>query len=117
MSRNDTCTRRQFCFNPTATTQIYTLSLHDALPILQLRRSRARSDRGLGRGEEPRRAEKPARDAPRPDRKSTRLNSSHPSISYAVFCLKKKRGKRIDYRSLCNDVNDRRWQVAAEQSS
>src|SRR6266704_6366764 len=67
-----------FFFNDTATTEIYTLSLHDALPIWSCRpisptiptcwRSRA----------------------PRPDRKSTRLNSSHVSISYAVFCLKKK---------------------------
>src|SRR6266487_5113574 len=65
-----------FFFNDTATTEIYTLSLHDALPI---------SPRP------PRRS--PACGCwpwwPGPDRKSTRLNSSHPSISYAVFCLKK----------------------------
>src|SRR5689334_24774744 len=71
-----------FFFNDTATTEIYTLSLHDALPI-----SRCRRRRLLGRS---------ADRSPRPhrrqrDRKSTRLNSSHSSISYAVFCLKKKK--------------------------
>src|SRR5256885_8096295 len=69
-----------FFFNDTATTEIYTLSLHDALPI-----SPAKSL--------PRRpACRPAR-RPRActDRKSTRLNSSHLVISYAVFCLKKKK--------------------------
>src|SRR6266513_3227583 len=68
-----------FFFNDTATTEIYTLSLHDALPICSgFCRDRARA--------------KAAERAPRPqaDRKSTRLNSSHVSISYAVFCLKKK---------------------------
>src|SRR6267154_4768082 len=67
-----------FFFNDTATTEIYTLSLHDALPISALLPLRARW---------------PAARSPPPDpvdRKSTRLNSSHPSISYAVFCLKKK---------------------------
>src|SRR5580693_10092363 len=68
-----------FFFNDTATTEIYTLSLHDALPIsactpgppvAPLRARRCHSSR---------------------DRKSTRLNSSHSSISYAVFCLKKKK--------------------------
>src|SRR3989442_6317879 len=72
-----------FFFNDTATTEIYTLSLHDALPISHLRRRYRPSGRGgnqtislasrLG------------------DRKSTRLNSSHVRISYAVFCLKKKK--------------------------
>src|SRR3712207_7903974 len=99
-----------FCFNDTATTEIYTLALHDALPIdddlglrrevesllagdgapgdaakLLLNNGRASQERGmlghyrvlspLGAG----------------DRKSTRLNSSHANISYAVFCLKQKR--------------------------
>src|SRR2546430_9726843 len=77
-----------FFFNDTATTEIYTLSLHDALPIsmagrvlsgirwnyihiceISLRLTR--------------------------DRKSTRLNSSHSQISYAVFCLKKKKQHRL----------------------
>src|SRR5437588_11772372 len=76
-----------FFFNDTATTEIYTLSLHDALPII------------------------PISPGPRPrnwqaafwawsarswvDRKSTRLNSSHTVISYAVFCLKKKKKKKL----------------------
>src|SRR3989337_4027948 len=67
-----------FFFNDTATTEIYTLSLHDALPIYGDHDRQAgeehevwRTDRGVG------------------DRKSTRLNSSHGRISYAVFCLKK----------------------------
>src|SRR2546430_17309858 len=85
-----------FFFNDTATTEIYTLSLHDALPIFwwvvhvldvftvlfgivavilylqETRESHQEKER-------------------RPDRKSTRLNSSHSQISYAVFCLKKKK--------------------------
>src|SRR3712207_8193397 len=100
-----------FFFNDTATTEIYTLSLHDALPIWR-RRDRALRDgleprdagerrggharpgvllrrAGLGRGDarrtDPRRAAR--------DRKSTRLNSSHANISYAVFCLKKKKNQ------------------------
>src|SRR5690348_17731185 len=88
-----------FFFNDTATTEIYTLSLHDALPISVAAiavcritwRMRCRScvdDR---------------------DRKSTRLNSSHPSISYAVFCLKKKknddklRHQIVNYSALDHD--------------
>src|SRR3712207_7777984 len=95
-----------FFFNDTATTEIYTLSLHDALPICEDDvedvgvgeadrpqlvdvglgdggrvaddLGRERDDRALGVGE---------------DRKSTRLNSSHANISYAVFCLKKKKKK------------------------
>src|SRR2546422_5494615 len=70
-----------FFFNDTATTEIYTLSLHDALPISgpgALPRARRRG----GCAREPR---------PLGDRKSTRLNSSHGYISYAVFCLKKKK--------------------------
>src|SRR2546422_2284364 len=75
-----------FFFNDTATTEIYTLSLHDALPILiasRLRRAVAffvlvcANIRYCARLIE--------------DRKSTRLNSSHGYISYAVFCLKKKK--------------------------
>src|SRR5574337_1427528 len=68
-----------FFFNDTATTEIYTLSLHDALPIWLPRTGRTPT---AGR----------ACNAPNAaDRKSTRLNSSHHSISYAVFCLKKKK--------------------------
>src|SRR2546430_9559230 len=75
-----------FFFNDTATTEIYTLSLHDALPILWV----ADSVRGLGIGRRMLDAlEIQARELG--DRKSTRLNSSHSQISYAVFCLKKKK--------------------------
>src|SRR5258707_11282074 len=69
-----------FFFNDTATTEIYTLSLHDALPI-----SPGATDVG---GVDPF-VDLGILDA-HGDRKSTRLNSSHANISYAVFCLKKK---------------------------
>src|SRR5256885_13159280 len=89
-----------FFFNDTATTEIYTLSLHDALPILSemllnnetsyvsvafhigTRELEFWIDRGLA-----------SHIRAREDRKSTRLNSSHLVISYAVFCLKKKKTK------------------------
>src|SRR5256885_16465892 len=79
-----------FFFNDTATTEIYTLSLHDALPISPAgsrpRNRRARHRRGTTGRRRPR--------GGRGDRKSTRLNSSHLVISYAVFCLKKKKNVR-----------------------
>src|SRR5258708_24264138 len=77
-----------FFFNDTATTEIYTLSLHDALPIFHGQSRGARLGT-LGR----RKAEDrdSQRALPGQDRKSTRLNSSHQIISYAVFCLKKKK--------------------------
>src|SRR6266436_8848845 len=76
-----------FFFNDTATTEIYTLSLHDALPI-----SLGRVERVIGPGEQLQGIRGPfQRDQPERDRKSTRLNSSHGYISYAVFCLKKKK--------------------------
>src|SRR2546422_4141764 len=109
-----------FFFNDTATTEIYTLSLHDALPISthttaelpsgEVRSAaagRATADQSLVCKEckhgpahrvRPRpghRAQQPSRGSSLPhverDRKSTRLNSSHGYISYAVFCLKKKK--------------------------
>src|SRR3712207_7057421 len=76
-----------FFFNDTATTEIYTLSLHDALPIsvrppaAPVGRRRWRAGRRRSRATS--------------DRKSTRLNSSHANISYAVFCLKKKKKKQL----------------------
>src|SRR3712207_8329591 len=92
-----------FVFKETATTEIYTLSLHDALPIFPRsagrrggrhgglrgpgRRRRARGARGL----RPRAQRAGAPRAPPGDRKSTRLNSSHANISYAVFCLQQTR--------------------------
>src|SRR5690349_25046628 len=83
-----------FFFNATATTEIYTLSLHDALPIWSLRRQR-RIRRAFRRRAFRRRASsRPSSRRGRRtggDRKSTRLNSSHVEISYAVFCLKKKK--------------------------
>src|SRR3712207_8208780 len=93
-----------FFFNDTATTEIYTLSLHDALPILVVAPSttrhgpipstpilaksvvflpRLRGDTTIG--------PLPLGSPGVADRKSTRLNSSHANISYAVFCLKKKK--------------------------
>src|SRR2546429_4945503 len=87
-----------FFFNDTATTEIYTLSLHDALPISR----RPGDDRTNDRT--------PERSIAAPqgqngrclllDRKSTRLNSSHGYISYAVFCLKKKKNKLIHSSSI-----------------
>src|SRR5262245_65755475 len=92
-----------FFFNDPPTTQIYTLSLHDALPISV--RPAARVAAGGGgrwharaavqrRGGGVRLPQQLRRGRPAaPDRKSTRLNSSHLGISYAVFCLKKKNTK------------------------
>src|SRR5438132_3753484 len=92
-----------FFFNDPPTTEIYTLSLHDALPI-SAARSDADSDARAG-GERPdgrarsRRTRDPTRPAARRDRKSTRLNSSHTVISYAVFCLKKKKKKKKKHKT------------------
>src|SRR5438477_8665758 len=112
--------RSSFClffFIDPATTDIYTLSLHDALPISgsdegkdrlgdhrrgadegaldEQRRQRVRQD------VPPQRPEEPGACGLR-DRKSTRLNSSHMSISYAVFCLKKKKkqNKRKTHKTI-----------------
>src|SRR3989442_15889110 len=89
--KNEVRVTAQFCFffffNDTATTEIYTLSLHDALPISPGFRHRRQSFRCRAIRASRRRGQ-------RGDRKSTRLNSSHVRISYAVFCLKKKKKKR-----------------------
>src|SRR3989442_3841628 len=95
-----------FFFNDTATTEIYPLSLHDALPICPRRphgrdQPAARRDRVRpltlgGRRPAPARAAL-LREPEQGDRKSTRLNSSHVRISYAVFCLKKKKKKKECY--------------------
>src|SRR2546422_6254838 len=80
-----------FFFNDTATTEIYTLSLHDALPISirnQVEAAVAASDVVLFHVD--------VEEGVHPDRKSTRLNSSHGYISYAVFCLKKKKQTNSD---------------------
>src|SRR5256885_3560323 len=78
-----------FFFNDTATTEIYTLSLHDALPISSGVACKPKIAIGRGFSNAPSLIIKGAP----PDRKSTRLNSSHLVISYAVFCLKKKKKK------------------------
>src|SRR2546430_12023366 len=83
-----------FFFNDTATTEIYTLSLHDALPIWpEARLLHAHVCAALCRLQRPSNdgLQSPRRLIARRDRKSTRLNSSHSQISYAVFCLKKKK--------------------------
>src|SRR6266436_9207782 len=81
-----------FFFNDTATTEIYTLSLHDALPIcpgpVDFLRPRRPAQGGEVKGPDA---------AGVRDRKSTRLNSSHGYISYAVFCLKKKKTTNITF--------------------
>src|SRR3712207_9560048 len=84
-----------FFFNDTATTEIYTLSLHDALPIYEDGAHDAAANTlfnlsHLGCTIPPNADTYWLGDA---DRKSTRLNSSHANISYAVFCLKKKKRK------------------------
>src|SRR2546427_10435098 len=83
-----------FFFNDTATTEIYTLSLHDALPISSGPRSRIQSAVLMTS----RLCSMTMTVFPwsTRDRKSTRLNSSHSQISYAVFCLKKKKKKKKD---------------------
>src|SRR4051795_13779575 len=90
-----------FFFNDTATTEIYTLSLHDALPIPRrwTKRSRPRAS--------------PFPPGPRQDRKSTRLNSSHTLISYAVFCLKKKKINRSEAVSKYLGINNNTTQNCA----
>src|SRR2546430_13726677 len=102
-----------FFFNDTATTEIYTLSLHDALPISRLQRKRTLIHYHSGEARDHLRRFRTAqpilkwadrvvvpsaylRDEFR-DRKSTRLNSSHSQISYAVFCLKTKRNNDDQY--------------------
>src|SRR5437879_8239198 len=77
-----------FFFTHTASTEIYTLSLHDALPIWPPSRGGSRR---------PGRSLRLSRRSRRPDRKSTRLNSRHRCISYAVFCLKKKTENRTKH--------------------
>src|SRR5439155_27342491 len=105
-----------FFFNVTPTTEIYTLSLHDALPIslrdeLQVLDEAVAADgnhhacAGLELRDQGRRNMRRGRrhhDAVERDRKSTRLNSSHVAISYAVFCLKKKKKNDAHGRIHCH---------------
>src|SRR5215203_1737360 len=91
----------RFCFNDTATTEIYTLSLHDALPISPARsRARWSATRGRACASSTSGSTSTSRTRPTRDRKSTRLNSSHANISYAVFCLKKKKKKQKETPAL-----------------
>src|SRR5207253_9359770 len=97
--------RRFYClfsFNATAPTETYTLSLHDALPIFDIWHAN-RDERNWGVEVTgypasdflPERWQRIAELGRGSDRKSTRLNSSHVAISYAVFCLKKKKKKEV----------------------
>src|SRR5206468_12594132 len=89
-SHFESITTHSFFFNDTPTTEIYTLSLHDALPIAAERVHILEGGVRVGdRAAEARMPEPLAE-----DRKSTRLNSSHDQSSYAVFCLKKKKYRK-----------------------
>src|SRR5689334_23443497 len=83
-------------YDDASTVEIFSLSLHDALPISVPLRPRAPLLPHLA-GDDRRCRRRPRLRARLPDRKSTRLNSSHSSISYAVFCLKKK--KRLNNKT------------------
>src|SRR3712207_7870711 len=103
-----------FFFNDTATTEIYTLSLHDALPISVAQADEGEGGQGgdlqgddqggevagggqeggSGGGGQQQEPELALGELLARDRKSTRLNSSHANISYAVFCLKKKKTQK-----------------------
>src|SRR2546430_3742870 len=85
-----------FFFNDTATTEIYTLSLHDALPISRPSCSRRRTWRAMMS------YRRPTPILPRSEEHT--LNSSHSQISYAVFCLKKKKGRHWPGLSIAGDV-------------
>src|SRR5205085_6299171 len=97
-----------FFFNDTPTTEIYTLSLHDALPICSGPRAFEMLALPIAEGGAP--PERTTLDGLLLDRKSTRLNSSHSQISYAVFCLKKKKKKNV-----CN--NEHTIQLPAKHST
>src|SRR5947209_9371805 len=93
-----------FVLTDPAPTEIYTLSLHDALPIWCWSAPEPSAPSGTVRrrcGSNTRRCAKPR---VRRDRKSTRLNSSHANISYAVFCLKKKRVSKSEVASITKHV-------------
>src|SRR2546430_10435731 len=94
-----------FFFNDTATTEIYTLSLHDALPIWRPKKVPWKVP-SLRAGTAAARLRETMESTAPEDRKSTRLNSSHSQISYAVFCLKKKKNTQelpgIHYYISCN---------------
>src|SRR5690606_41843904 len=113
ISEQNSCIANRYFFTDSTTTGIYTLSLHDALPILntsakKLMKSKSEIDKS-GKPSSKKMAGEVALKAQRLsetidtenvaafiDRKSTRLNSSHVKISYAVFCLKKKNNELCD---------------------
>src|SRR5688572_31835600 len=101
-----------FFFNDTATTEIYTLSLHDALPI----------STGIVRKYSPITRWK-ADDKMKfssemgEDRKSTRLNSSHSQISYAVFCLKKKKKKKKKTKTKNKKTNTKTYNTKYQNNN
>src|SRR5437868_8702310 len=95
-----------FFFNDPAPTEIYTLSLHDALPISTLCSITSASAPTCSSGSRTRTCSR--------DRKSTRLNSSHVSISYAVFCLKKKKSQGW-LATLQRFVRFLRWVSSSQQ--
>src|SRR2546422_8154390 len=104
-----------FFFNDTATTEIYTLSLHDALPICPWRptastafRVRATATLATRCRTVPRRSRGAIPRSRTADLKSTHLNSSHGYISYAVFCLKKKKTKKNKKRNKTKRASDTR---------
>src|SRR5438094_6986703 len=99
-----------FLLERSARTRIYTLSLHDALPIFPGERTpdqvrHGTSDLALLEGES---GTHRGIDEADLDRKSTRLNSSHRTISYAVFCLKKKKPRSAAHRSARHPVQQER---------
>src|SRR5256885_7198972 len=101
-----------FFFNDTATTEIYTLSLHDALPICKYPLETVQEMAKICAAAEA--AEDPDSDAEFTDRKSTRLNSSHLVISYAVFCLKKK--TQTHYQTTPRHAKCNTWRSIVSQS-
>src|SRR3989442_10838024 len=96
-----------FFFNDTATTEIYTLSLHDALPICVTPAIGTCRSFSCKETRQPvtRRGGSFREWSPR-DRKSTRLNSSHVRISYAVFCLKKKKQNSLEAIGANSDIGE-----------
>src|SRR2546430_3667292 len=97
-----------FFFNDTATTEIYTLSLHDALPIY-LSQPGVKSVIPTLIQESGDNAKPIETKVDELDRKSTRLNSSHSQISYAVFCLKKKKKKKTTHTYTIKRLQNNGW--------
>src|SRR2546427_7801827 len=104
---------RFFFFNDTATTEIYTLSLHDALPISECAELGYEEQALRVVGKRPETIAQFLAHRLNLDRKSTRLNSSHSQISYAVFCLKKKKKQKRVPQAASGPVSSRPWQAPA----